>query len=530
MRSLILLLMLIGTTAVHAAEFEITPDGNPAAAVKAAISKAEPGDTIRFRAGTYRLPVINVKSGEQNKPITFEAAAGETVELKGSRLVTGWQPHAPGIWKVTGWTTNSQQVFVDGKSLQQIGISNRWQTEKLWADHVCLKPVGKDLNDLTKGSFFYDAPAKTLYVMPADESDPNGKQVEVSVNDYVLDGPKASYIVLRGLNFMHSNSTGNNARHGIVRVGGRGWLIENCSFTWGDFAGLGISGDDHVIRKCVINYNGALGLDANGSDEAHGYRWYNTRSPMNIVVEDCEVSHNNYRKFFDQWHAGGFKLVPCIRGMTIRRCKIVGNDGAGVWFDGGLGSNVVEDNLIADNVTGIFYEIAGPAATGNDEYGAVIRNNVVARSRNQGIYIAASRSAIVENNTCYQNRWDIVLAGMPRTEFGGQKLENNTIRNNIVSGKKVDITIFNGKDSANNTADGNFYVGEGEHPKAGFNVSDKSYDTNLSRDLAKIREAGYEKNGLAGDPMWVDADKLDFRLKEGSPAKGKGWQPTREMN
>ena len=515
--------MLITVATACAKEIEITPAMPPADARKA-VASATAGDVVRFRAGTYRLPMLTLKSGEAGKPITLEAAAGETVELKGSQLVTGWQPHAPGVWKVTGWKTNSQQVFVNGTPLQQIGVSNRWHREKLWADHVCLPPVGKDLNDLTAGSFYYDAPNTTLYVKLTADADPNGKQVEVSVNDYVLDGPNSSYVTLKGLTFSHANSTGKDARQGIVRLGGRGWLIEGCSFTWGDFAGLAMSGDDHVIRKCNISHNGALGVDLNGSDEAHQYRWYDTRPPMNILVEDCTISDNNYRKFFDQWHAGGFKLVPSIRGFTVRGCKVERNGGAGVWFDGGLGSNVVENNLIADNITGIFYEISGPAGDGADAFGCQIRNNVVARSRNQGIYISASRKAIVENNTCYQNRWDIVIAGMPRKEFGGQKLENNVVRNNIVNGKVTDITIFTGKDSANNTADGNFYVGQGDKAVRGFNASDKGYDSNLTPDLNKVRESGYEKTGVVGDPMWLDADKLDFRLKDGSPAKGKGWQ------
>jgi parallel beta-helix repeat protein len=520
---------------VQAREIHVSLKGNdaepgtknrPLASIQKAADAAQPGDVVMIHPGIYRQPIKLNKGGEPGKPITFLGVAANVV-LKGSAVVDQWKPHAPGVWKVENWSTNSQQVFVDGRPLQQIGAQTRWHTEKLWANHVCLPPVGKDLNDLKPSSFYYDKDTKTLYIKPAAGVDPNEREVEVSVHDYVLASGEQSHIVLRNLSFMHSNNTGSNVREGMVRVGGKGWLIEDCQVTYGDFGGISVSGNDHTIRRCYISHNGSVGIDMNGSDAAHEYRWYNTREPMNILVEDCELTGNNYRNFYEQWHAGAFKCVPCCRGVTIRRCNVHNNLGAGIWFDGGLGSNRIEDNIVADNITGIFYEISGPAE--GDEFGAIIRNNRVARSSKQGIYISASRKTIVENNTCYQNTWDIVVHGMPRNVLGGfQQLAGNVIRNNIVNGKRVDIVLFTGKDSADNVVDGNFYVnhnGSATLARAGFSASDKGYEAALTKDVAKIRATGFEQNGLAGDPMWVDADKLDFRLKSGSSAAGKGWQP-----
>jgi parallel beta-helix repeat protein len=329
---------------------------------------------------------------------------------------------------------------------------------------------------------------------------------------------------------MHANGTATGKTSGLVRVGGQGWLIENCSFTYGDFAGISMSGEDHIVRHCNVSDNGDVGINMNGSDAAHGYHWYPDRKPMHILLEDLQVTGNNYRHFADQWHGGGMKLVPSIRGLTVRRCNVSNNHGAGVWFDGGLGSNVVEDNLIADNITGIFYEIAG--ATDGDKIGVLIRNNRVARSKNQGIYISGSNSAVVENNTCYQNRWDIVVHGMPRKVFGAQRiLKDNVVRNNIVDGKVVDIVLFVGKDSQNNTVDGNFYVntdGSATNLGKGFAPTTKGYGDGVIKNLKAAQEKGFEKDGKAGDPMWVNPEQLDFHLKPGSPAAGKGWQPPKQ--
>lgn len=537
MRTLLVLAGCVSAaTAVSAKDIYVATGGDdanagtqqqPLKSLHKALDQAQAGDVVRIGAGEYRPPSITLKrSGTADKPLTIEAQPGEQVVIKGSEIVSGWKQHAPGVWKVENWKTNSQQLFVDGRPLQQIGVQTRWHTEKLWANHVCLPPVGKGLDDLKDDSFFYDQANQTLYCRLAAGADPNTHVMEASVQPFLLASGGQSHVVLRNLSFMHCNMTAGQLRNGMVQVGGTGWLVENCTFAYSDFAGLGLSGDNHVIRKCQFLKNGSLGIDSNGSDEAHGYRWYNDRKPMNTIIEDSEFIENNYRQFFDQWHAGAMKLVPAVRGITIRGNRIIDNKGAGIWFDGCLGSIRVENNLILNNMTGIFYEISGPAE--GDEFGAIIRNNRVINGSRQGIYISASRGATVENNTCYNNRWDIVVHGMPRKEFGGQKLANNTIRNNIVSTGTIGVVLFAGEDSANNSLDGNFYaVLPGQTNKlTPVSVTKSGYDAGVCKDLAEASaKHGVEQHGKMGDPLWVDLTANDFRLKPGSPAQGKGWQP-----
>jgi hypothetical protein len=61
----------------------------PLKTISAAASRAAPGDTILVREGVYRERVIPARGGEEDQPITYTAAPGEKVVLRGSEV---WQP------------------------------------------------------------------------------------------------------------------------------------------------------------------------------------------------------------------------------------------------------------------------------------------------------------------------------------------------------------------------------------------------------------------------------------------------------
>jgi parallel beta-helix repeat protein len=537
---------LCGAGAAYAATFEVArsgDDANPGTAerplksIGKALALAGAGDTVLIHSGTYREGLLQPRaSGTQDKPLVIRAATGEEVVIKGSMPVSGWQEAGNGLWKRENWTINSQQLFADGQSLQQIGAASLWHT-KAEANRICLPPVGQGIADIVPGSFYYDAPARTLYCMLPDRSDPNRVLMEASTFDRILDGLERNYITLRNLTFMHSNGTASGQWSALVRLSGTGWLIEDCTFTQGDFAGLSMSGENHTVRRCRLTFNGDSGLNMNGSGPQFNYKRITDRPPQNILLEELEIRGNNTRRFYEHWHAGGMKLIPSIRSVTIRRCHVADNYGPGLWLDGALGNNIIEDNLVVNNRTGIFYEISLPAA--GDAFGARIRNNRVIGSINQGIYVAASSGAIVENNTCYGNRWDIVLHGMPRNVFGGPMLlKDNIVRNNIVYGREQNMIVYSGEYSSHNIVDGNFYATTNPNPQPegqpqvdarplGFHApTDAKYQQAVPfRDLQEVTaRTGFERNGLSGDPLWIKPADLDFRLRPESPARGKGWQ------
>ena len=82
-----------------------TNDGSAAAplrTISAAAALAQPGDTVTVHEGVYREWVNPPRGGESDaKRITYQAAPGEKVAVKGSEAVTGWEKVQNDTWKVT---------------------------------------------------------------------------------------------------------------------------------------------------------------------------------------------------------------------------------------------------------------------------------------------------------------------------------------------------------------------------------------------------------------------------------------------
>jgi hypothetical protein len=110
MRYIVFLLLSATTALVTAAEFHVAPAGNDAAAgtvaaplksICAAASRAQPGDTVTVHAGTYRERVNPPRGGTgEDARITYQAAPGETVLVKGSEPVTGWTHSGGDTWQL----------------------------------------------------------------------------------------------------------------------------------------------------------------------------------------------------------------------------------------------------------------------------------------------------------------------------------------------------------------------------------------------------------------------------------------------
>jgi hypothetical protein len=82
-----------------------TSDGSehsPFRTINRAAARAQPGDTVLVHAGEYREWVKPRHGGlSDHRRITYQAAPGEHVVIKGSERVTGWEPAGGTVWMVT---------------------------------------------------------------------------------------------------------------------------------------------------------------------------------------------------------------------------------------------------------------------------------------------------------------------------------------------------------------------------------------------------------------------------------------------
>jgi Right handed beta helix region/Protein of unknown function (DUF1565) len=132
-------------------------EGDPFRTISRAADVAQPGDTVLVHAGEYREWVKPRRGGlSDQRRITYQAADGEHVVIKGSERVTGWQPAGGTVWRVS--VPNA--IF---------GSFNPFATEVAgdWIVYPAADSPRKHLGDVyLNGMSFYEA------VTLADVTDP----------------------------------------------------------------------------------------------------------------------------------------------------------------------------------------------------------------------------------------------------------------------------------------------------------------------------------------------------------------------
>src|SRR3954451_19744247 len=73
--------------------------GSPLRTIQQAANRADAGDTVVVRAGTYRETVTPAHSGSSSRPITFKPYDGERVTISGADRVSGWSLNGGSVYK-----------------------------------------------------------------------------------------------------------------------------------------------------------------------------------------------------------------------------------------------------------------------------------------------------------------------------------------------------------------------------------------------------------------------------------------------
>lgn len=390
-------------------------DGGPGTAerpfrtINAAAQVAQPGDTVRVRAGIYRERVAPARGGEPGRPIVYEAAPGERVHVRGSEVwAPQWEadPEVPGLYsapfdldlqgnpnpfrislrRMPNPLQSCGQVFVDGQ---------------LFTQAVSRAEVSRG-----PGTWYFElrGPPARLFVNFGPHRVPAQSTVEVSVRERIF-APHVrglGHITVRGFHFEHAanqfpsgfwhpNDQGYPQAGAVGTRSGHHWTIEHNVIRWANTIGLDIGtegGRDlegeqpkpalfgrHRIAHNVISDNGAGGI-------------------AGFEAEYCTIVGNvierNNHLGFTAPEVAGIKLHFCI-GTVIEANLVRDNYAFGIWVDNVFHNARISRNVVLGNNIGIFVEMGeGPI---------LVDHNVVAGSRDgDGIYMHdASRATIVHN-------------------------------------------------------------------------------------------------------------------------------------
>jgi hypothetical protein len=548
----------------------------PFKTISAGVAKAGPGDTVLVNPGVYRETVTLRTSGQEGKPIAIVAAQKGTVTIRGSVLVAGWRRSEENrkVFIHDGWdkyfgkwdqslvkggdqfkakfggagtqTLAYNQVFVDGSLIREVACPEKRQA----------------------GTFYIDKEKRQIQLWLENDADPNRSSVEVTDRDVLLQAIGVSHIQIKGLTFEHC---ANRLQQAAVNFReGTNNLVEDCVISRTAMVGLCMGGDNHVVRRCVMNHNGEQGFAGPGAE--------------NVLIEDSETSFNNlipWKRVSPSFQSGGFKVAVAHKVKFLRHTSI-GNDGPGLWFDVSNDEMEVANCYVADNrQSGVMNEIS---------YRIHVHDSVFVNNQGGGVLIAEAPGALIERNIIIGNDYGVNFRDMPRSTKAVSIVDGRSIKgkpapiwnhdevvrhnvflnntraqvnfgiNGINANRQVpqrllgsQVLVAPGKKRAldaetklaEDYMDKKFGLQQPKGlylEKLNFTINGNVYWSNKGvplvawkgllshQNLNELRAGeGFEKDGIVLDPQFADWKNLDLRVSANSPLLKMGCYPRGEV-
>jgi hypothetical protein len=206
-------------------------EGRPLRTISRAAELAQPGDTVLVHGGEYREWVRPRRGGLSDaRRITYQAAPGEHVVIKGSERVTGWEREQGTVWRASvpnalfgDWNPYVQEVAGDwlvepkaplARHLGDVYLNGLSFYEVSTRDEVTDPPLRTEVTDhWTRTASRVRNPEQTRLVWYAEAgqdtttiwanfqgADPNAELAEINVRRSVFypAGHHLDYITVRG--------------------------------------------------------------------------------------------------------------------------------------------------------------------------------------------------------------------------------------------------------------------------------------------------------------------------------------------
>ncbi len=520
----------------------------PFRTINKAAQVLEPGERVVIMTGVYRERIDPARGGAgPDKMISYEAAPGASVVVKGSRLVkTGWEFSTgfkldlpPGVrTKVKIYQRRLDDLDFHGynpfgmASIMQNRVYLMPKPEELW-QHLKRRGMvfvdGRRLNQVElyqglggqDGAFWCEHDGLAIHVRLPGDADPAQHEVELVIQEQVF-APRTrglAYVRIKGLSFEHAANAFPVPQRGLVSLSrGHHWIIEDCTLRHANGVALDIGAQDWdmeppavighaIVRRNHVDDVGVCGIAG--------------MAVQNTLIESNLIEHVGYQDVELAWETGGIKLHStknCLLSNNVIRHTI---HAEAIWLDYENTNTRVTGNIMGDNLEtlrgGIYLEASHDSN--------MIDNNIIWKATEGagggsynmpahggwGITIDGSDETIIAHNLIgltqdaaikFRNIEGRIVSGR------GGTTRRNKVLNNIFyrCGKAIDFS------NPDNTADGNLYTkdwgdvrDETQPVGRGLNwIPDAG--TTLRLDLEAWRKFfGFDKNGAYAD-MKIDVD------------------------
>jgi hypothetical protein len=270
------------------------------------------------------------------------------------------------------------------------------------------------------------------------------------------------------------------------------------------------SGENRIANNLIHN-TPYIGIIISGLldrfDTRTVYKENDLSNPFENAIEEDESNH--------------FSCNNRIEYNEIHHAMEVMADGNGIYLRGAGIGNVISQNYIHDFVA---QQIVMQSAIRTDglQKGTLITGNLIYNCVSHGIHLKYNNR--VENNifACIQASFHKGKT-LPATSFKLRSgpLTGGSIKNNILYQPEGDVVFYEqgvGKDPGN--------VAWAKEADTDFNIYFSGGNPDFAQlFLEKNQKDGIDMNSLASDPLFVDPENGDFRLKPESPALKMGFVP-----
>ncbi|NQT12767.1 MAG: right-handed parallel beta-helix repeat-containing protein [Planctomycetes bacterium] len=404
------------------------------------------------------------------------------------------------------------------------------------------------------GEWYLDRATGTLYYYPlAGETmadvevvAPTLTSTLVRFNGDATSGEIIEYVHFRGVSFSHSNANLSRLRNPgqgeiyqpglIMATGLRHASFEDCTIAHTGAHGIWLAAgcEDNRIERCHIHDLGGGGVYIGG-----GWGLHET-APTRRVVVDNNFIHDGSHLF----HGAHGVWIGKSSHNRVTHNEISNFDYSGIscgWSWGfqpsSANHNILDYNHIhhlgngdgLSDMGGIYTLGISPGTT--ERYNHIHHVYSYAHvSHGSGVYPDEGSSEIlIENNVVYRVRT------CPLFQHYGK---DNIVRNNVFAfGGKAQLQRCREDRPCHYVAEGNIVLAEIEQMlggvwkngdwKVGGNVywSTAGAPEFAGMDFATWKAKGADVGSIVADPLFVDAENDDFRLRPESPALKLGFQP-----